>query len=98
MAMVDGVHYYKTHQEEAVSITAKNLKSADIDAVRSAVKVFAETVMPQKPYVTEESARPILDEVAFRVPAVKGAPLERFADNRLLQEIDNSGFIDQLYR
>ena len=98
MAFADGVHYYKTHQEEAVPITAKNLKSDDTEAIRGAVKVFAETVMADKPFVTESSARPVLDEVAFRVPSVKGAPLDRFVDNSLLQEIDNSGFIDALYR
>ena len=40
----------------------------------------------------------ILDEVALRNPQARAAKPDDFVDTRLLKEIDDSGFIDRLYR
>jgi NitT/TauT family transport system substrate-binding protein len=98
MALEDGTHYYKTHQEEVATIAGKHLKSDDREALLSAGKVFSDTIMPDKMFVPSDGLQPIIDDVALRNPAAKDAPFDRFADNSLLDEIDKSGFIDGLLR
>jgi hypothetical protein len=51
-----------------------------------------------KPYIPLEGVRLILDEVALRNPQARAAKPEDFVDSRPLKEIDDSGFIDRLYR
>jgi NitT/TauT family transport system substrate-binding protein len=98
MALVEGMHYYKAHPDEATRIASKHLESDDVEAIRTAVEVFARTIMLDKPYVTEEAMRPILDEVAFTNPAAKSMSLDLVVDNAPLQAIDRAGFIDALPR
>lgn len=97
MALVDGIHYYKTHQQEAAQVAAKNLQSDDTEAIQSAVSVFADTIMVPKPYATDNNLRAIIDTVATTEPAAKGADLSLFVDSSLLQEVDQTGYIDALY-
>jgi NitT/TauT family transport system substrate-binding protein len=98
MAMVEGIHLYKTREDEGVRVASKQLQSDDVEAIRHAIRVFSRTIMPNKPFVTDVGMRPIMEEVAFSNPAARDAPLDRFIDHEPLREIDRSGFIDQLYR
>jgi NitT/TauT family transport system substrate-binding protein len=97
-ALVEGMHYYRTQPDAAVAVASKHLQSDDLDALRTAVDVFARTLMPDKPFLTESAMRPIMEEVAFTSPAALDAPLDRFVDNSLLERLDRAGFIDALYR
>ena len=98
LAVVEGIHYYKTHPDDAVAVGGKYLQSDDTEAMRSAVQVFSRVLMPDKPFITESSMRPIMAEVAQSMPAASDAPLARFVDNNLLEELDRSGALDALLR
>jgi ABC-type nitrate/sulfonate/bicarbonate transport system substrate-binding protein len=95
---VEGIHYYKTHPEESVRIVAAHLKTTDLDMLRQGWKVFAERLIPMKPYSTPKDMQMIIQELATQNPAAKNAIPERFIDSSLIEEIDRSGFIDRLYR
>lgn len=95
---IEGVHYYKTHPEESVQITAAHLKTTDLDMLRQGWKVFAERLMPMKPFPAAADMQLIIQEVATKNPAAKNAAPEQFIDSSLMEEIDRSGFIDRLYR
>lgn len=95
---VEGAHYYKTHPEETVQIAAAHLKTTDLDMLRQAWKVFAERLIPKKPFPTIEDIQLTIQEVGTQNPAAKNATPEQFLDSSLMQEIDRSGFIDRLYR
>jgi NitT/TauT family transport system substrate-binding protein len=98
MAVVESTHRYKTRQEEAAIIGGKYLQSDDLEALREAVRVYGTYLMPNKPYITEANLRPIIDEVASTLPAVREVPWDRYVDQSLLEEVDRGGFIDALYR
>jgi NitT/TauT family transport system substrate-binding protein len=98
LAVVEGIHYYKTHPDEAVAVGGKYLQSDDTEAMRSAVQVFSRVLMPDKPFITESSMQPIMAEVAQGIPAASDAPLARFVDNSLLEELDRGGSLDALIR
>jgi len=51
-----------------------------------------------KPYPTHEGFRAVFDELSAKIPATKNANPKDFIDTRLLEELDKSGYIDQLYK
>jgi hypothetical protein len=55
-------------------------------------------VTPRKPYPTVEGIKTVLDELALKVPAARTAQPREFMDTRFIEELDRSGFIDELYK
>ena len=53
-------------------------------------------LVPIKPYPTLEGLRVVLDELSEKIPAAKTANPKDFTDTRFLDELDRSGFFDQL--
>ena len=51
----------------------------------------------RKPYPSVEGLRNVQRLMKLRNPAVGGLKTENVIDGRLIQELDKSGFIDQLY-
>ena len=51
-----------------------------------------------KPYPTIKGIQLILDQLSQNNPKAKTAKPEEFIDTTVLKEIDQSGFIDQLYK
>jgi ABC-type nitrate/sulfonate/bicarbonate transport system substrate-binding protein len=97
-AVIDGIHYYKTHEDEAVAVVQKYLRTDDVEATREGVRTFASEIMPRKPYVTESGLRPIIDVIAVNTPRVLDYPWTHFVDNSFVEEFDRSGYIDSLYQ
>jgi NitT/TauT family transport system substrate-binding protein len=92
-----GIHAFRTRPEEAQRAVRTYLKVQDPEILATVYAYYARLVEP-KPFVPLEGIRTILDEVAARNPQARAAQPEAFVDVRLLKEIDDSGFIDRLYR
>lgn len=97
-AILEGVHYFKTHREESVKAAAAYLRSADVDALAYSWQVHAERIVPAKLYPSVKGMQLVIREVAQRNPAAAAMTPEQLFDTSLLDEIDRSGFIDRLYR
>jgi NitT/TauT family transport system substrate-binding protein len=97
-AFVEGIHYYKTHKPESVKTIAKYMKINDMEAVGATYDYFAPRVVPQKPYPSLKGIKALIDLAANEKPEVKNISPERFVNMTILKEVDDSGFIDRLYR
>ena len=97
-AFVEGIHYYKTHKPESVKTIAKYMKINDMEAVGATYDYFAPRVVPQKPYPSLKGIKALIDLAANERPEVKNISPERFVNMTILKEVDDSGFIDRLYR
>ena len=96
-AMVEGIHYYKTRKKDSINIMAKYMKTTD----RKIIEVgydFNSTEYGRKPYPSTNAAQLALEEIAQRNPKAKEAKLEQFFDSAFIRELDESGFIDNLYK
>lgn len=99
--LVAGIHYAKTHKEESMRITARYMKldyKRDHRALEETYKIFIEQVIEKKPYPTMEGLQRVIDQIAETDPKAKAARPEQFVDARLLKDLDQSGFIDNLYK
>jgi NitT/TauT family transport system substrate-binding protein len=97
-AFVDGIHYYKTHKPESMKTIAKYMKIDDMESVGATYDYFAPKVVPQKPYPSLKGIKALIDLAASEKPELKNVPPERFVNTTILKEVDDSGFIDRLYR
>ncbi len=96
-AYVEGIAYYKTHKSESVQMIKEFLRLKDDGIAEESYEYFAR-LTPAKPYPSVEGVRTVLAEMAATDPEVKGARPELFVDASFMKSLDESGFIDKLYR
>jgi NitT/TauT family transport system substrate-binding protein len=96
-AMMEAVHYIKTEKEGAKEIFSKNLKLTDPEGLERAYHdysaIFPENLMP-----TADGVKTMLDDLAPRNPKAAAASPKNFVDTSLVQEVEASGFLKQLYK
>jgi hypothetical protein len=96
-AMMEAVHFIKTDKEGSKAIFSKNLRLTDPDGLERAYRdysgIFPENLMP-----TPDGVKTLLDDLAPRNPKAAAADPKSFVDPSLVQEIEASGFLKQLYK
>jgi len=96
-AFIAGIHLWMTDEKKTKEILAKRLKIKDqeiLDETYVAYKKLTE----KKPYPTLKGIEFQIDDVAKKNAKAKGTKPEDFISIAMLKEIDQSGFIDQLYK
>ena len=96
-AMVEGIHYYKTHKNRSMEVMAKYMRAKDLEMVEVGYDFYAQ-VYSAKPYPNIEGIKLALQDIAQRNPKAREARPEQFFEARFVKELDESGFIDSLYR
>lgn len=95
--MVDGVHFYRNNKKFSMEVIAKYTKSRDMEKTELGYDYNANIYL-KKPYPTTKGIQLALEEFAERNPAAKSARPEQFIDTSFVKELDESGYIDSLYR
>ena len=60
--------------------------------------LLLKSFVPIKPYPTLDGFKTIFDDLSRKVPAAKTANPKEFVDTRFIDELDQSGYIDSLYK
>jgi NitT/TauT family transport system substrate-binding protein len=97
-ALVEGIHYFKTQRRESEKIIARYMRTDNMEAVGATWEYFAAKIVPRKPYPSVKGVKALLDLAAKERPEAAKAQPERFINTTLLKELDDSGFIDALYK
>jgi NitT/TauT family transport system substrate-binding protein len=97
-AYVEGIHYYKTRRAGSLGILAKYLKTPSVEILTEVHENLGLKLTPQKPYPTLRGIEIMLRELAARDPKARGARPDEFVNLAFIKELDNSGFIDRLYK
>ena len=69
-AYVEGIHYYKTHRQESLTVLAKYLKTNNTEALKEIHQDIGLALVPAKPYPTLKGIDAILREVDEKEPEV----------------------------
>ena len=94
-AQVEAVHRFKTDRESSLKVLSKYLSIKEKDILdRTYDGAIAENKLPAKQYPTIEGIKTILASD----PKAKNARAEDFVDMRFIKELDDSGYIDKLYK
>jgi NitT/TauT family transport system substrate-binding protein len=96
-AFVEGIAYYRTHKAESMQMIKEFLRVSD-NAIAEEAYEYYSRITPAKPYPNAEGVRGVLEEIALTEPAIKNAKIEQFVDASFITKLDQSGFIDGLYK
>jgi NitT/TauT family transport system substrate-binding protein len=96
-ALVEGIYVYKTDKEFAKRVIAKYMRVTDSEAIEDSYQFFA-PLIPAKPYPPLDGIKEVLTELGEKDPKARAAKPEEFADMSFIKELDESGFIDGLYK
>ena len=96
-ALVEGIFVYKTQRDFSKRVIAKYMRINDADAIEESYQFFSRLV-PAKPYVPVNAIKEVLLELGEKDPKVASLKPEDIADMSFVKELDDSGFIDGLYK
>jgi NitT/TauT family transport system substrate-binding protein len=95
-AHIEAVHRFKTDPELAMKVIGKYTQTTERAMLEETQKVYA-AALERVPYPDLESMKLGLTQVAETNPRVRSADPKEFLDDRLLREIEASGFVKRLY-
>jgi NitT/TauT family transport system substrate-binding protein len=95
---LEGVAYAKNHKEDSLPLIKEFMKLRDQDEVEDSYQVIIRDVQPRKPYPLKEAVETVLRNVEGTIPKAKTVKPEELIDDSIIRRLDQSGFIDALYR
>jgi NitT/TauT family transport system substrate-binding protein len=95
---LEGVAYAKQNKEESIRLITEFLRLRERDEAEETYNVIIENIQPRKPYPGREGVETVLRNLEKTIPKAKTTKAEDLVDDTVLRKLDQSGFIDQLYR
>jgi ABC-type nitrate/sulfonate/bicarbonate transport system substrate-binding protein len=94
-ATVEAIARLRQDREFAYQVLRQYLKIDEQDALD---EVYAAYLPKRLPLFVPDALPPVLEAIARRDPTAVGVRPERFYDNTLVEELQQTGFVDSLYR
>ena len=95
--MTKGVSFYTNNKKFSMDVIARYTKSNDIEKIEYGYDFAAKTFL-KRPYTPIKGIQLALEEIGERNPAAKTANPEQFIDMSIVRDLDQSGYIDALYK
>jgi NitT/TauT family transport system substrate-binding protein len=98
---VQAIHLMKTDREAGIKVLMKFLRAKpdERELVAKSYNIsMGEEVYPRKQYPSLAGIKTILDSMVKEDPKAIAAKPEDFVDMRFIKELDESGFIENLYK
>jgi len=81
-----------------LKVLSKYMRTADADILNASYDYYVGRIIPRVPYVSEKGLQGVIDFIRQRNPQTPNVKVQDFMDNRFIKELDDSGFIDELYK
>jgi NitT/TauT family transport system substrate-binding protein len=95
--IIEAMAWMKSNKQESLKIMSKYLRINDRQVLESQYEENSNKLYVKKPYPTLAGIKTILDSLP-RNEKAKGAKPEQFVDMSIVRELDESGFIDAVYK
>jgi NitT/TauT family transport system substrate-binding protein len=96
-SFVDAIHFYRTRKNDSIRILKNFLRYTSDEEVEEAYNEAGLKLVPIKPYPSIEGLESILRTLEEKNPKAKNRKAEEFVDVSILEKLDKTGYIDQLY-
>ncbi|MBI4522436.1 MAG: ABC transporter substrate-binding protein [Deltaproteobacteria bacterium] len=96
LAMVESIHFFKTHKEESVKVMQKYTRGLSRAIIEGAYAANRDLLVDDG-YPTLEGLKNTLDVQALSDPKAAKAKVEDFVELRFVDELRKSGFVEKLY-
>ncbi len=99
-AHVEAVHRMWTDKEATIKTLGKYMGGGVDREILEKTRdnILTEALFSKKQYPSLEGIKFVIDDLAERDPRAKSAKPEQFAEMSFIKELDQSGFIDALYK
>ena len=95
-ASIEGIHRWKTDPAFAKNVIKKYLKSDDQAYIDDGYSAYA-PLFPEAPYPSKEGFTNTIEQVTTQEPSAKSVTADQCMDTSLVKELEDSGFIKQIY-
>ena len=95
--MIKGVSFFAANKKFAMDVIARYTKGNDAEKIEYGYD-YVSKIFLKKPYPPIKGIQLALEEIAERNPSARTANHEQFIDISIVRELDQSGYIDGLYR
>lgn len=93
----EGIAYIHKNKAGSLKILGRWTRNKDPEALEETYQFF-QKLYPRKPYSLNEAIQPVLDVIAEGNPKARKFKPEDFYNMQYLRELDQSGFIENLYK
>lgn len=97
-SFVEAIHLGKTNKNLAKRVISKYTKVQEDEILEDTYQIFVVKYLKQAPYPSEAAVQTVIDDIAEKDPKVKSANPKEFVDPRWVKELDDSGYIANLYK
>jgi len=97
MAYLEGIKVLKSNPALSMKSLSRYTRVTDAESLEEAYRFYAAAV-PERPYVDLPSVQKVIDFYKKGRPEMAKLKAEQIVDMSVLQEIDQSGFIETLYK
>ena len=97
MAYIEGIKVLKSNPALSMRILSRYTRVTDAESLEEAYTIYAGAI-PARPYIDLPSIQKVIDFYKKDRPEMAKVKAEQIVDTSVLQEIDQSGFIDTLYK
>jgi ABC-type nitrate/sulfonate/bicarbonate transport system substrate-binding protein len=95
--MIKAVSFFSANKKFAMDVIARYTKSTDTEKIEYGHDYAGKSFL-KRPYTPIKGIQLALEEMGERNPAARTANPEQFIDLSIVKELDQSGFIDALYK
>jgi len=95
--MIKGVSFLAANKKFSMGVIARYTKSNDAEKIEYGYD-YVTKIFLKKPYTPIKGIQLALEEIGERNPAARTANPEQFIDMSIVRELDQSGYIDALYK
>jgi NitT/TauT family transport system substrate-binding protein len=97
-AQVEAIARAKRDKTLALQVMGKYLRLTDPELLSEAYDIYVEKHLLKVPLPTIEAMKTVLEELAGRNSKAREVDPRKFFDDRFVRQLQESGFIDSLYR
>jgi NitT/TauT family transport system substrate-binding protein len=94
---VEGIAYIHKNKEESLATLKQWMRLDDREALDETYDYLLR-ILPKKPYGSEKGMQAVLDAIAIRDPIAKKYKPQDFFQTAYLKELDQSGFLDKVFK
>jgi NitT/TauT family transport system substrate-binding protein len=96
-AYTESLHLIHTQKAASQKALGKFMKMNDPQVINDTIESYR-NYFPKKPYPSVEAIKFVIDYLSEKQPEIKKLKAEDLIEPRFVRELDENGFIDQLYR
>ena len=97
-SFVEAIHLGKTNKSLAKRVISKYTKVTDDEILEDTYQLFIVKYLKNAPYPSEAAIKTVLDYVSEKDPKARTASPKDFVERRWVKDLDDSGYIGNLYK